>query len=109
MPWYLNPIKLAHAARDARSALSGGGPKAVRVTGVGRPEGLILPSATVSLEVVRRDGTVARFAPEIPVPWPYAWTYRLARLLGVPVVSDLDPERVRFGFGLPRGGSSRKR
>lgn len=109
MPWYLNPIKLAHAARDARKALSGGGPTAVRVTGIGAPEGLVFPTSTVSLEVDRKDGTVARFAPEVPVPWPHAWTYRLARRLGLPLVSDVDPERVSFGFPLPRGGSRRER
>jgi hypothetical protein len=81
----------------------------VRVTGISPPEGLIVPTATVSLEVDRMDGTVARVAPEVPVPWPYAWTYRLARGLGVPVVSAIDPERVRFGVPLPRGGSGGKR
>jgi hypothetical protein len=109
MPWYLSPIKLARTAGAVRSALSRGGPKAVRVTGISPPEGLIVPTATVSLEVDRMDGTVARFAPEVPVPWPYAWTYRLARRLGVPVVSDVDPQRVRFGVPLPRGGSGGKR
>jgi hypothetical protein len=109
MPWYLNPFQLARAGRSARRALSGGGPKAVRVTGIGPPEGLVLPTSTVSLEVDRKDGTVARFAPEVPVPWPYAWSYRLARRLGLPLVSDVDPERVSFGLALPRGGSRRER
>jgi hypothetical protein len=108
MPWYLNPIQLARAARSTRSVFSGGGPKAVRVTGIGPPRGLIFPSSTVSLEVDRNDGTVATFAPEVPVPWPYAWTYRLARWLGVPLVSDVDPERVSFGVPLPRGGPGGK-
>jgi hypothetical protein len=109
VPWYLNPFQLTRAARAARSALSGGGPRAVRVTGVGAPEGLILPTSTVSLEVHRKNGTVARFTPEVPVPWPYAWGYRLGRWLGLPVVSDVEPQRVRFGFPVPRGGARRKR
>lgn len=109
MPWYLNPFALARAAVDTRRALSGGGPTAVRVTGIGPPEGLILPTSTVSLEVDRKDGTVATFAPEVPVPWPYAWGYRLARHLGVPLVADVDPERVSFGIPLPRGGPRRER
>lgn len=109
MPWYLNPFALTRAARDARRALGGGGPTAVRVTGVGAPEGLLLPTSTVSLEVDRNDGTVARFAPKIPVPWPYAWGYRLGRGLGLPLVSDVEPERLRFGLPLPWGGPRRKR
>ncbi|HSJ18447.1 MAG TPA: hypothetical protein VK920_10165 [Solirubrobacterales bacterium] len=109
MPWYLNPFQLTRAVRGARGALSGGGPKAVRVTGIGAPHGLVLPTSTIYLEVDRKDGTVARFAPEVPVPWPYAWSYRLARHLGVPLVSDFDPERVSFGLPLPRGGPARKR
>jgi hypothetical protein len=102
VPWYLNPLTLVRVARHTRDVLSGGGPEELRVTGVGRPKGVILPASSVSMEVKAKDGSVTRFAPELPVPWPYAWTYRLARRFGAPVVSDVDPRRVRFGVGLPR-------
>ncbi len=101
MRWYLNPLTLKHMAEVARRVLSGGGPRVVRLSGVAEPEGLILPTAAVDLEVEARDGTVTRFKPEIPVPWPYAWGYRLARRLGLPLVSALDPERVSFDVAVP--------
>ena len=54
------------------------------------------------LEVESRDGTVSRFAPALPVPMPYAWAYRVARRLGVPLVRGYEPEKV--GFAVPRRG-----
>lgn len=102
MRWYLNPSVLTRAARTTRRILSGGGPQTVRVTGVERPKGLILPTSSVSMEVEARDGTVTRFAPEVPVPWPYAWGYRLARRLELPLVSGFEPERVSLTLTLPR-------
>jgi hypothetical protein len=100
MRWYLNPSTLKRAAQVGRRVISGGGPKTVRVKRVEEPEGLIVPTSSVSMEVEARDGTVTRFAPEVPVPWPYAWGYRLARRLELPLVSALDPERVRFELPL---------
>jgi hypothetical protein len=38
---------------------------------------------------------------EIPVPWLYAWGYRLARRLELPLVSAFDPERVSLDVALP--------
>jgi hypothetical protein len=101
MPWYLNPLTFTHVARDARRILSGGGPKIMRLTGVGRPKGLIVPTSAVCLEVEARDGTVTGFVPEIPVPWLYVWGYRLARRLELPLVSAFDPERVSLDVALP--------
>ncbi len=37
----------------------------------------------------------------MPVPFPWAWGYRALRKLGVPIVSDVDPEDLRFGLGVP--------
>ena len=36
------------------------------------------------------------------VPWPLAWSYRISRALGLPLVGELDPERLRFEFRVPR-------
>jgi hypothetical protein len=37
----------------------------------------------------------------VPIPFPYAWAYRIARRLGVPLVSSVDPERIRLGIPIP--------
>jgi hypothetical protein len=109
MPWFPNPFTLTHAAREARRVLSGGGPKVMRLTGVTQPEGVIFPTSAVCLEVEARDRTVVRFAPEIPVPCPYAWGYRLGRRLELPLVSAVDPERISFDVTIPSGACSRSR
>jgi hypothetical protein len=98
----LNPFRIRRAAQRIREVLGGGGPAAIRVAGVGAPRGLIIPSSRVVLEVRARDGSVTRFEPEVPIPFPYAWAYRIARRLGVPLVSTFDPDAVSFEVGLPR-------
>jgi hypothetical protein len=75
----------------------------VRLLGVGRPAGLIIPSSTVGLEIEAKDGTKIRLEPEIPVPFFYAWTYRLARRLGLPAISSRDPENLKLSVTFPRG------
>lgn len=97
----LNPFRIRAAVRAIRESTGGGGPAAVRIAGVGRPSGWLIPSSRVTLEVVARDGTVTRFQPEVPVPFPYAWAYRIARRLGVPVVRSIDPERISFEVPIP--------
>lgn len=99
---YLNPFLIRRVVRDARRAASGGGPTAVRVVRVGQPQGIVLPSSRIDVELIARDERVNRFSAEVPVPWPYAWTYRIARALRLPLISKLDPERVRFKLPIPR-------
>lgn|SRR5665809_159042 len=97
----LNPFRIRDAARRIREAAGGGGPKAIRLAGVSHPEGWIVPTARVTLEVVARDGSLTRFEPGLPVPFPYAWAYRLARVLRVPLVSSVNPEGIRAEFPIP--------
>jgi hypothetical protein len=99
---YLNPIRIYNAVSDVRRVLGGGGPKLVRVVGIGRPEGIFIPTAPIRLEVESKTGRKARFEPMVPVPWLAAWSYRLARGLGVPLISDVDPEQVKFELRVPR-------
>ena len=99
---YLNPFRIRDAVRQIRKASGDGGPKAIRIAGISHPEGLFVPTARVTLELIGRDGRVTRFEPDLPVPFPYAWAYRIARLLHVPLVSNLDPERVKFSVPIPR-------
>ena len=97
----LNPFRIRDAVRGIRETSGGGGPKAIRLAGISRPEGWIVPTARVSLEIVARDGTVTRFAPGVPIPFPYAWAYRIARKLRVPLVSSIDPERFEAEMPIP--------
>ena len=99
---YLNPLRIRAAVRDIRRISGGGGPKKLRLVSVGHPQGVIVPTSEIVLEVTSKDGTTARFAPAMPVPWPYAWSYRVARLLKVPLVRSLEPDKVSFEVAVPR-------
>ena len=100
----LNPFRIRNAVCQVREASQGGGPKAVRLAGISDGGGWIVPSARFSIEIVARDGSVTTLEPEIPLPFLYMWAYRLAHRLGVPLVSDVDPERIRFGLPIPGRG-----
>ena len=101
---YLNPFRIRNAVREIRRISGAGGPTKLRVVSIGHPEGWILPSTEIVLEVEAKDGSVSRFAPALPVPWPYAWAYRIARRLGVPLVRAYDPEKPGFEVAVPRRG-----
>lgn len=100
---YLNPCLIRSAVRDTRRVASGGGPRLVRLARIREPRGLLVPSAELDIEVEARDGSVHDFTAPIPVPWPAAWSYRLARALGVPIVSSLDEEEpIGLSLKVPR-------
>ena len=99
---YLNPFFIRDAVRQIRRVMGGGGPKLVRLVSVGHPEGVLIPTATVTIEVETKTGRKERFEPALPVPWPYAWSYRIARRLGVPLVRSVDPEKLSFEVAVPR-------
>ena len=98
---YLNPFRIRAAAREIKKLRAGGGPVRIRVARVGEPRGVVVPTAEVELEVQAKDGTVTTYRPALPVPWPYAWAWRLARALNVPLVRSFDPEGIRFTVGIP--------
>jgi hypothetical protein len=102
---YLNPLRIRNAVRDVRRSTAGGGPRFVRLLGLTKPQGFLIPIATATIEIEARDGRIERFQPTVPVPFPYAWSYRLARLLRVPVVRSLDPEGLRFEVRVPGAGA----
>lgn len=97
---YLNPFRIRAAARDIRRVMGKGGPKAVRLAGVDRPAGWFLPTSTMTIEVIGKDGRVERFCPDVPVPFPYAWAWRVARRLGVPLIRR--SEDIKVEVPVPR-------
>lgn len=106
--WLLQFRKAPDAiARVGRIAL-GGGPRLIRVRGITQPAGLLIPSSRLRLEVEARNGKTSRWEPQIPLPFPYAWAYRVARWLRVPLISSHDPEDLSLSVRLPGAGNTRR-
>jgi len=97
----LKRLGIRDTIRAVREIAHGGGPVAARLVSVGRPQGLIFTTSEVMLEVERGDGGTTTLAPSLPVPPPYAWAYRVAHALGVPLVSTLEPTDVGFSVRVP--------
>lgn len=100
----LRPKYIREAVRQLRIVRKHGGPRRIHVMHVGQPKGLIINASDLLLEVEAKDGTRHRIETAVPLPFFYAWAYRLARLLHVPLVSRLDPERVSFSVPVPGRG-----
>src|ERR687897_971045 len=88
--WRPRPSQLRDTARAIGKINDGGGPRRLRLVRVGRPQGLFLPSSEATVEVETVSGKVVRLRPELPVPFFYAWAYRLARRLGLSLASTLE-------------------
>jgi len=99
--WRPKLSQLRDTARAIGKINDGGGPRRLRLARVGRPQGLFLASSEVTVEVETVSGKVVRLRPELPVPFFYAWAYRLARRLGLPLASTLDPEDLSVEVPLP--------
>jgi hypothetical protein len=97
----LSPLSLVSGFRNLHSVASGGGPKLVRLVSVGAPEGLVIQTSEVVLEVEAKDGRTVRMAPQLPMPFLWGWGIRLARKLGVPLISDLKPEHFSAEVPVP--------
>jgi hypothetical protein len=113
MSWIPGPLQVRSAVRGLAAINRAGGPRRVRLVRVGRPQGRLLPSSELTVEVETASGELVRFDPELPVPFFYAWGYRLARRLGLPLASTLDPEDLSFELPVPgwtrRNGAKRAR
>jgi hypothetical protein len=99
--WRPSLSQLRDTSRAIGKINEGGGPRRLRLVRVGHPQGLILPSSEVTVEVETVSGEVVRLRPELPVPFFYAWAYRLARRLGLPPASALDPEDLSVEVTVP--------
>jgi hypothetical protein len=89
------------SARALRDVEKKGGPKRVKLVRVERPTGTFWTGTEVVVEIATRDGGEVCLNPNLPVPFPYAWAYRIAHRLGVPLVSSVDPEDVSFSVPIP--------
>ncbi|HKJ36245.1 MAG TPA: hypothetical protein VKA36_06735 [Solirubrobacterales bacterium] len=103
MRWYLNPFFVRDAARELCELRRGGGPRAVQLEGISKPRGWIFPTSAPAVRVIAADGRNSLYEPEMPLPLPLAWGYRIARAVGAPVVSDVDPEQIELRVGWPPG------
>lgn len=102
MAWYLDPRKLLRTARGLQSVHRGGGPARVRLEGIEGPEGWLLPSLLFDLDVIARDGRTVPLDPTLPLPPLVGAGWRLARFAGVPVISSIDPARIRLDLRIPK-------
>jgi hypothetical protein len=72
-------LGIRDSARAACKAVRGGGPAGLRLRDVHPPEGLIVPTVTVDLEIPIRDGGTAELSPGFPLPPFLAWSYRVGK------------------------------
>jgi len=103
--WWLNPLHLRDGIRGIRRIVRGGGPRLVRLAGIGDPEGLFLQAVPFLLEIEARDGTKVELDPRLPLPFVAGWAYRLAHRLQVPLVRDVGG--VNFEAKVPFAGARR--
>ncbi|MGH2955694.1 MAG: hypothetical protein ACRDL6_01700 [Solirubrobacterales bacterium] len=101
MSWLPGPSQIRRTAKAIKQINEAGGPRRLRLVRVERPRGHLFTSSEATLEVDTARGEVVRLEPELPVPFFYAWAYRLARRLGLPLASTLDPEDVSFEVPVP--------
>ena len=73
-------LGIRSTARAACQAVRGGGPVGLRLVDVHPPEGFIVPTVTVDLELPLRSGPAAALSPGFPLPPPLAWTYRVGKV-----------------------------
>lgn len=99
--WIPRPSQIRGALGRLRTVRDEGGPTRIRLERIERPEGWIFPTSEATVEVEARSGKLVSLTPELPVPWPYAWGYRVARRLGLPLASTLDPEDVAVEIAVP--------
>jgi hypothetical protein len=73
-------LGIRSVARAACQAVRGGGPVGLRLIDVHPPEGLVVPTVTVDLEIPLRRGKPAELSPGFPLPPPLAWTWRVGKV-----------------------------
>jgi len=87
--------RLYISARGWIRMFAEGRPRSMRLVSVEAPRGFILnPGAKVTLEVESKSGASQQHEQDVPVPRLYAFFWRLATLLRIPLPKRLDFERM---------------
>ena len=87
--------RLYVSAREWVRLFAEGRPRALRLVSVEAPKGFILhPDATVTLEAESRSGVVKQHEQGVPVPRLYAFFWKLATGVRIPLPKRLDFERM---------------
>ena len=73
-------LGIRSTARAAYQAVRGGGPVGLRLVDVHPPEGFIVPTVTVDLEMPLRSGGSAELSPGFPLLPFLAWPYRVGKV-----------------------------
>jgi hypothetical protein len=73
-------LGIRSTCRAARDTVRGGGPAGFRLVDVHTPEGFIVPTVTVDLEVPLKNGDAAELSPGFPLPPPLAWSWRVGKV-----------------------------
>lgn len=76
----ISRLGIRSSLRAARDTIRGGGPAGIRIAEVHPPEGFIVPTVTVDIEIPTRNGRVAELSPGFPLLSPLAWGYRAGKL-----------------------------
>jgi hypothetical protein len=99
--WIRSLLQLRDIAGIAREVRAGGGARRVRLVEVRRPDGLVFPTVSAVVEIETAEGKTVTRRPELPVPFLYAWAYRLAHRLRVPLVSSIEPTDLSVDVPVP--------
>ena len=88
-------LRLKNAAQEWIALFAEGRPRSLRLVSVEAPNGFLFsPDATVTLEVEGGAGTTRQHERAVPVPRLYAFWWKLATWLHVPLPKRLDFERM---------------
>jgi uncharacterized protein (DUF58 family) len=87
--------RLYVSAREWVRLFAEGRPRSLRLVSVEAPKGFILdPDAKVTLEAESRSGVVKQHTQGVPVPRLYAFFWKLATWVRIPLPKRLDFERM---------------
>ena len=73
-------LGIRSSMRAACETVRGGGPVGVRIADVHPPEGFLVPTVTVDIEIPLSNGRVADLSPGFPLLAPLAWPWRAIRV-----------------------------
>jgi hypothetical protein len=88
-------LRLKNAAQEWIALFAEGRPRSLRLVSAEAPKGFVFsPDAKVTLEVESRSGVTKQHEQAVPVPRLYAFWWKLANWLRVPLPKRLDFERM---------------